>query len=219
MTKESIKALFKDVLKNGVTTNNYREIEKAIFDIDQEIRRTENKKNGKINQARAAELVIKSAKKTAIRALHGAWIAKDGFQYVCDSKMLIRFKNHIALEHIPEDTTPFQIEKSYGVASGDQVCLPPISEITTAIKEKKAEAKIKKIKNPRICCKLENGMIINAEYLKIAIMATGAETGETPTKTTKNGIISPLYVHGNEIDSMVLPICCENPESEKYFIY
>lgn len=220
MTKEAMKVLFQDVLKNGVTVNNYAEIEKAISDLNSEIRKTANKNNGKIDQAKAAEQVIKAAKKTNNRSLFGAWIAKDGFQYVCDSHMLIRFEKPIELEQIPEGSKAVEIEKCYGIPSGDELEIPDLSELNTSIKEKKAEAKIKKIKNPRIACVLNNGMIVNAEFLKLAVMATGAKKAETPTKHNINGvIISPLYVHGNGADSMILPVNRTEPAKEKYFIF
>jgi hypothetical protein len=152
-----------------------------INEIDAEIRKDINKKAGCADLEKAANNIIKLAKKKSpgARHLHGAWIDKNGSQYVCDGHHAIKIFNPISLEVVSVENT-LNIDQLFDVSDlPERFELPGVAELKSMIKEAKQAAKLAGRKSYSIAIALKNGPVFNADYLLNTIMATDAKYIET----------------------------------------
>ena len=211
MKKENIKALLNDIKLNGLTANNYKEIEKMINEIDAEIRKEINKKAGCADLEKAANNIIKLAKKKSpgARGLHGAWITKSGCQYVCDGHHAIKIYDPIKLEEITVENT-MNIDQLFNVSDfPERFALPGVAELKSMIKEAKQAAKLAGRKTRGIVLALENGPVFNADYLLNTIMATGAEYIETQKANKQGKYTAPGFCFSDAAAAIICPINSE----------
>ena len=182
MTNENLIAVLKTAQKEIVTPQAYTMLEDTIATLRKEIAVKAAKSAGKQDLYRAMLAVIKSAEKHSPykRALHGAWF-DHGKQYVCNGYMLIENSGTpLDLPTLPDDIEPMNVqpilkaraEKEYP----DTLVCPTISELKSGIKEQKALAKCKHDKLEDVIYHLGGGHVANAEYLQIAVQATGSTT-------------------------------------------
>ena len=182
MTNENLIAVLKTAQKEIVTPQAYTMLEDTIATLRKEIAVKAAKSAGKQDLYKAMMAVIKSAEKHSPRqrALHGAWF-DDGKQYVSNGYMLIENSGApLDLPSLPDDVEPMNVrpilkaraEKEYP----DILRCPTISELKSGIKEQKALAKCNGHKPLRVEYHLGGGHVADAEYLQIAVQATGCTT-------------------------------------------
>lgn len=179
MQNERLIAILGQVLEGYVSTT---EIEEVIATLRKEVAVKNAKSAGKQDLYKAMMAVIKSAKKhhPHQEGLHGAWF-DHGKQYVCNGYMLIENSGTpLDLPALPDDVKPVNVqpiikaraEKEYP----DTLVCPTIAELKSGIKEQKALAKCKHDKLKDVRYHLGGGHVANAEYLQIAVQATGCTT-------------------------------------------
>lgn len=179
MQNERLIAILGQVLEGYVSTT---EIEEVIATLRKEVAVKNAKSAGKQDLYKAMMAVIKSAKKhhPHQEGLHGAWF-DHGKQYVCNGYMLIENSGTpLDLPALPDDVKPVNVqpiikaraEKEYP----DTLVCPTIVELKSGIKEQKALAKCKHDKLKDVRYHLGGGHVANAEYLQIAVQATGCTT-------------------------------------------
>lgn len=179
MQNERLIAILERVLEGYVSTT---EIEEVIATLRKEIAAKNAKSAGKQDLYKAMIAVIKSAKKhyPHQEGIHGAWI-DDGKQYVSNGYMLIENSGTpLGLPTLPDDAKPMHVqsiikarmEKEYP----DTLACPTIAELKSGIKEQKALAKCKYDRIKDVRYRFKGGHVANAEYLQIAVQATGSTT-------------------------------------------
>lgn len=182
MTNENLIAVLKTAQKEIATPQAYTMLEDTIATLRKEIAVKAAKSAGKQDLYRAMLAVIKSAEKHSPyqRALHGAWF-DHGKQYVCDGYRLIENSGTpLDLPALPDDIEPMNVqpilraraEKEYP----DVLRCPTVAELKSGIAEQKALAKCNGHKLRGVECHLGGGHVANAEYLRIAVQATGSTT-------------------------------------------
>ena len=182
MTNENLIAVLKTAQKEIATPQAYTMLEDTIATLRKEIAVKAAKSAGKQDLYRAMLAVIKSAEKHSPckRALHGAWF-DHGKQYVCNGHMLIENSGTpLDLPTLPDgvelmNVQPFLkacAEKEYP----DVLRCPTIAELKSGIAEQKALAKCNVHKLRGVECHLGGGHVADAEYLRIAVQATGSTT-------------------------------------------
>ena len=182
MTNENLIAVLKTAQKEIVTPQAYTMLEDTIATLRKELAVKAAKYAGKQDLYKAMLAVIKSAEKHSPykRALHGAWF-DHGKQYVSNGYMLIENSGApLDLPTLPDDIEPMNVqpilkaraEKEYP----DTLVCPTISELKSGIKEQKALAKCKHDKLKDVIYHFGGGHVANAEYLQIAVQATGCTT-------------------------------------------
>lgn len=208
MNKNAMLAILKNVQSNNVTVENFQSLSDIITDIEKEIRKETNKKTGSANIQKAAENIIKSAKKNhkAQILLHGSWV-KDGKQYVCDKYRALQILQPLDLEKIPEDKgEPYKCENFF-VEPGfypERFSLPTAVELKNMITAAKAAGKISEKKNIVYCC--ENGPVFNAQYLLDAMTATGATFFETEKSRYNGKYVNVCMFYSEKCNAVVLPL-------------
>ena len=98
-----------------------------LHDSAEEVRHAAAKSSGNVNRQKAAERVIKSAKKQNAErvALHGAWM-EDGKQFICDCYEAFRLSESLPLESIPENVQPLTLARLFPKNQGEPLTLPTI---------------------------------------------------------------------------------------------
>lgn len=126
--------------------------------------------------------VIKSAKKhyPHTEGLHGAWIV-DGKQYVSNGYILIENSGTpLDLPTLFDDVKPIDVQPTIKARAEkeypDVLVCPTIAELKSGIREQKALAKCKYDSLRDIRYHFGGGHVANAEYLQIAVQATGSTT-------------------------------------------
>lgn len=182
MQNERLIAILEEVLEGYVSTT---EIEEVIATLREEIAVKNAKSAGKQDLYKAMMAVIKSAKKhhPHQEGIHGAWI-DDGKQYVSNGYMLIENSGTpLDLPTLPDDTKPMEVQSIIKARKKkeypDILVCPTIAELKSGIKEQKALAKCKHDKIGHVKYHFGGGHVANAEYLQIAVQATGSTTVHT----------------------------------------
>lgn len=179
MQNERLIAILERVLEGYVSTT---EIEEVIATLRQEVAAKNAKSAGKQDLYKAMMAVIKSAKKhhPHQEGIHGAWI-DDGKQYVSNGYMLIENNGTpLDLPTLPDDIKPMEVQSIIKARKKkeypDVLVCPTIAELKSNIKEQKALAKYKYDKIKDVRYRFGGGHVANAEYLQIAVQATGSTT-------------------------------------------
>lgn len=179
MQNEKLIAILERVLEGYVSTT---EIEEVIATLRKEVAVKNAKSAGKQDLYKAMMTVIKSAQKhhPHQEGLHSAWI-DDGKQYVSNGYMLIENSGTpLDLPTLPDDAKPMNVQPIIKARAGkeypDTLVCPTIAELKSGIKEQKALAKCKYDKLKDVRYHLGGGHVANAEYLQIAVQATGSTT-------------------------------------------
>ena len=182
--------------------------DEVIQALEEALRTTNNKKNGKSGLEAAAKYILKNAKKGKNPALQGAWIGPNGKQYVCDGIMLVEIDDPIELEPLSDDVTRFNTEAVMSVkAEADMIVeLPPLDHLTERITEEKVRAKAERMKRYKMVYCLGYGLSVDADNLQIAMKATGATHLRTRGRTNgKGSIIDACFLEGNGCTILLLP--------------
>lgn len=156
--------LKKMIENNASELASYSYVEKIINELEADIRKAEAKKTNKTDIFKTCNAIIKYAKKERpnMIALHGAWVDENNNQYVTDSYRLIRMKNNIPLETIPENCTPMKVDSIFSTKYKykHEIEMPSINELKEFIKIEKAKG----IKTPKYDLG-ENRPLVNAKFL------------------------------------------------------
>ena len=99
---------------------------------------------GTLDQKRALERIVKSAKAIGYRKdLHGSFPAANGARAVCDGKRAVRIKNAAVPmpDPIPEDLQPLDVDSFFPAdRTGCKPCtLPDVADLRSALKIARAE--------------------------------------------------------------------------------
>lgn len=193
---------------------NSADVQSVIDALNEEIRADLNKSASKSqkNLLKACKNVLKVAEKGVQDRFDGSWII-DGVQYVCDGYRAIVNRTPLALKELAPQLKPFDVKKLLADAEPNfnaQMPLPTLAEIESEIKRLKADAKAHKLRDYKIVYAIEfenNVYKFNAEYLRDAILATGADKAYV----TRN---KPNYLamfRSADADCFLLPInsACE----------
>ena len=190
-----------ETLRKGLLSIN-SEFGSTIDILKSHIANEDAKRNGRSKQLTVAKRIIKNAKKfCSSETLHGAWIGKNGYQFVSDSYRVIMFENHLQL---PEAEGSERIESivSKTYPNYDKKLMPPsVPDLKAMLTEHKAKHKGER-KIPALSYVFEDFEIgVNAQYLldMLEAMPDGKfyMTG---------GVISPIYIESDGIKGLLLPI-------------
>ena len=192
------------------------ELEEAIATLREEVAAKNAKAAGKQDLYKAMMAVIRSSKKhyPYKEELQSSWI-DDGKQYVSNGYMLIENSGTpLDLPTLPDNVKPMnaqpiikaRAEKEYP----DVLSCPTIAELKYGIKEQKALAKCKCDKPKDVRYHLGSGHVANAEYLQIAVQATGSTTiyAENRTAGCDDSQVGELWFESDDgtVRVLVLPI-------------
>ena len=122
---------------------------------------------GKLSPLKAANRIIKIAKRSHRIATHGSWML-NGMQCYCDGYRAVRLHNPLPTEEIPPEALPMDLSGIINGAKenmGAELILPSIAELKAHIKIQKAVKKSNKDRNPVTYDFGENLPAVNAEYL------------------------------------------------------
>ena len=156
---------------------------------------------GRTDLLKACKSVLKSANKGYNRALHGVTVINDR-AFVCDNHRIISYPaGAVDLPLLDtEKVKPLDFGKimQHGVFAIETE-LPTAGYLDIEIKRVKAAEKAAGRKPKGIHIRVGD-MFFNAEYLKDAILATGATTGSAVNEK------SPLFLEKDGVTAVVMPI-------------
>lgn len=217
MTNEKLIAVLETAKAEIASPHTYAQVEETIASLRAELAVKNAKSAGKQDLYKAMLAVIKTAKKESPykEALHGAWM-DSGKQYVCDGRMLIENSGTpLDLPTLPDDVERMNVqpilraraEKEYP----DILTCPTQAELKSGIAEQKAQAKFQKVKIRSVDYHFGGGHRANAEYLRIAVQATGSTTIHAENRKAgrdKEYQVGELWFEseGGTVRVMVLPI-------------
>jgi hypothetical protein len=191
-------------LKNGKNDNAAEILEALKAEAAAEIRREEAKKSGKADRQKAAERVIKNAKKSRYpERLGGAWITPDGMQNICDSFQAYRLRDPLPLEELPKDVDKVNIDRIVVTNCGDAVPLPELPELRAYIKEEKARLKAQKDKSAPLWDFGDGLPALNAEFLLTALEIL---PGCTATAAKAYAETRAVYFKSDAGEGVILPV-------------
>ncbi len=217
MTNEKLIAVLETAKAEIASPHTYAQVEETIAALRAELAVKNAKSAGKQDLYKAMLAVIKSAEKLypGKEALHGAWI-DHGKQYVCDGHILIENRGApLDLPHLPAKVEPMHVqpilkaraEKEYP----DALTCPTQAELKSGIAEQKAQAKFQKVKIRSVDYHFGGGHRANAEYLRIAVQATGSTTIHAENRKAgrdKEYQVGELWFESEDgtVQVLVLPI-------------
>lgn len=217
MTHEKLIAVLETAKAEVSSPCTFTQLEETIATLRKEIAVKTAKSAGKQDLYRAMFAVIKNAKKESPykEALHGAWI-DHGKQYVCDGRMLIENGGTpLDLPILPDDVEPMHVQpimkaKDEKDLSTILTC-PTLAELKSGIAEQKAQAKFQKVKIRSVDYHFGGGHRAKAEYLRIAVQATGSTTIHAENRKAgrdKEFQVGELWFESEDgtVQVLVLPI-------------
>jgi hypothetical protein len=222
--KEVIMTKYEMVAKLNMVLNgecNSADVQSVIDALNEEIRADANKSLGKAqkNLLKACKNVLKVAEKVGQGRFDGSWII-DGVQYVLDGYRIIVNRTPLALKELAPEIKPLDAksfidknEPNYNA----QMPLPTLAELESEIKRCKADAKAHKLGDYKIVYAIEfenNVYKFNAEYLRDAILATGADKADV----TLNHTNYPIMLRSAGADCFLLPINANDDRTGAYLI-
>lgn len=194
-----------------------------IEGIKDNIRTATNKALGKNSLAKSAKAIIKSALKVSCNpALHGAWIAENGKQYVCDGFRILEINEPIELPSVAEDIKSENYFKAYKVIEDVKqkdtydLEIPSVQELKAEIKILRSQmtAKEKRIKKVAVTL-IDKGLTLDAQYLlEISEALGGIKTIKVPVKSKGN---EPVYAENEISTGLILPV--RNTDKPKGYWY
>lgn len=217
MKHEELIALLKGILKEEtVCLTTEREIRIAISDLEEELRIKNNKAAGRGDAAKVAAEIIKAAKKGKVaRSFQGAWIGKDGKQYVCEGHVIARFAEPLDLEPVPVGATPFEGERMFKGNFDKVYPLPNIAELKTSLAVTKEEIKREGKKKAQVVYSFGNGYYADPALLLWCLRLTDASELRTEGEICDKGYgVSPMLMEGNGVEVVLLPFSCGMPLPE-----
>ena len=218
MTKYEMVARLEMVLNGNYNT---ADVQSVIDALNEEIRADLNKSASKSqkNLLKACKNVLKDAEKYGQGRFDGSWIV-DGVQYMLDGHRVIINRTPLALKELAPQLKPFDVKKLLADSEPNfnaQMPLPTLAELESEIKRCKADAKAHGIKKPKVVYAIKfDGSVhkFNAEYLRDAIMATGADHADI----TRNMPHYPAMFRSTDADCFLLPINANNDRTGAYLI-
>ena len=182
MTNERLIAALETAQKEVATPQTYAMLSDVITTLRGEIAAKAAKSAGKQDLYKAMLAVITFSKKYCPRQneLHGAWI-DDGKQYVSNGHMLIENSGApLDLPPLSDGVEPMNVQPIIKARAEKEYCdvltCPTIAELKSGIKEQKELAKCNGHKLLGVKYRFGGGRTANAEYLQIAVQATGDTT-------------------------------------------
>jgi hypothetical protein len=218
MTKYEMVAILNMVINGEYNT---ADVQSVIDALNEEIRADLNKSASKSqkNLLKACKNVLKDAEKYGQGRFDGSWIV-DGVQYMLDGHRVIINRTPLALKELAPQLKPFDVKKLLADAEPNfnaRMPLPTLAELESEIKRCKADAKAHGIKKPKVVYAIEfDGSVhkFNAELLRDAIMATGADKADV----TCNKPNYPAMFRSADADCFLLPINANDNRTGAYLI-
>lgn len=186
--------------------------EELIESVKDNIRTATNRAANKNTLAKNAKAIIKNAiKVTFNQSFHGAWIDKNGKQYVCDGFRILEINEPIELPELPNTINRTDYFKAYEIiekAKAEPVYelkIPTVQELKAEIKIAKSQFSGKKNKCRSVSLTLiDKGLTLNAQYLlELSEALGGVETIYVSEHKTDT---SPVFMTNEVGLGFLLPI-------------
>ena len=199
MTNENVLKLLNEMNVKDfdyITRKAYNELIEGVKD---NIRTAANKAVGKNTLAKNAKAIIKNALKLNYNpALHGAWIAENGKQYVCDGFRILEINEPIELPTIPEEIESKDYFKAYEVIKGAKqketydLEIPSVQELRAEIRILRSQMTSKEKRTKKVAVTLiDKRLTLDAQYLlEISEALGGIKTIKVPVNSKGN---EPVY--------------------------
>ncbi len=212
MTNEVILKLLNEMNAEDfeyITHKAYNELVEGIKD---NIRTSSNKAVGKNALAKNAKAIIKSALKVSCNpALHGAWVDKNGKQYVCDGFRILEINEPIELPPISEDIKSENYFKAYKFIKEVKqketydLEIPSAQELKAEIKILRSQMSAKEKKINKVAVTLiDKGLTLDAQYLlEISEALGGIKIIKVPVNSKDNELV---YAENEIGTGLILPV-------------
>ena len=198
MTNENVLKLLNEMNVKDfdyITRKAYNELIEGVKD---NIRTAANKAVGKNTLAKNAKAIIKNAKRGVNCTLHGAWIDKNGKQYVCDNFRILEINEPIELPTISEEIESKDYFKAYEVIKGAKqketydLEIPSVQELRAEIRILRSQMTSKEKRTKKVAVTLiDKRLTLDAQYLlEISEALGGIKTIKVPVKSKGN---EPVY--------------------------
>lgn len=224
MTNEMILKLLNEMNAEDFDYTRRKIYDELVEGIKDNIRTAANKAIGKNILAKNAKAIINSAMKlTSNVNLHGAWIAENGKQYVCDGFRILEINTPIELPSLPDDIKikdylkVSEVIKEAKQKETYDLEIPSIQELRTEIKilRSKMSAKEKKSKKAVAITLIDKGLTLNAQYLlEMSEALGGVKIIKVPVNSKGN---EPVYAENDIGLGLILPI--RNTDRPKGYWY
>lgn len=212
MTNEVILKLLNEMDDEDFDYTTHKAYDELVEGVKDNIRMAANKALGKNSLARSAKTIIKNALKVSYnQALHGAWIAENGKQYVCDNYRILEINEPIELPPLPKEIESKDYFKAYKVIKGAKqketydLEIPSVQELKAEIKILKSQMTAKEKRTKKVAVTLiDKGLTLDAQYLlEISEALGGIKTIKVPVKSKGN---EPVYAENDIGVGLILPI-------------
>ncbi len=223
MTNENILKLLNEMNVEDfdyITRKTYDELVNGVKD---NIRTATNKAAGKNTLAKSANAIIKNAVKVSCnQALHGAWIAENGKQYVCDGFRILEINEPIELPTIPKEIESKDYFKAYKIIKGAKqketydLEILSVQELKAEIKILRSQMTAKEKRTEKVAVTLiDKGLTIDAQYLlEISEALGGIKTIKVPVNSKGN---EPVYAENDIGTGLILPVRNTNKRLKGYW--
>lgn len=177
------------------------------------------KKTGKQTQYKAFERIWNDAvsKNEKCRSSCAGTYEADGYRCLCDGYRAVRISDSsIPMpQEAPKNGEPFSLESCFnGLSNRGKVNLPTAAWVKSQIKIKKAEAKARGMRKPKIVVNLTNcdgdSVFFNAQFIVDILEAIPEHD-----TATLGGQLAPLYMSNKDGEGIVLPV---RYKSDKRFL-
>ena len=176
-----------------------------VIDVETDLKLEAAKSSGKLDRYKACSRILKRAMSDSREALHGAWIA-SGMQCICDSYVLVRLKDHLDLEKLPDCFVAVNVErivpkdKNLG---GSVLDLPSIEELRGYIKIEKARLKSLKDESGVTWDFGKDLPSVNAQFL-LDVLEIFPDAVAVASKTRP--LLGAIYFSSSDGDCILLPV-------------
>ena len=213
ITNEMILKLLCEMSINDCDLKTIKSYKRLVEGVKDNIRTVANKAIGKNTLAKNAKSIIKNAikKQNFATKLHGAWIDKNGKQYVCDGFRILEINKPIELPELPDTVKKSDYYEAYKVIeearakSVYKLKIPSTQELKAEIKIIKSQISGKKTQYSGVALTLiDKGLTLNAQYLlELSEALGGIETIYVSKHNTNTG---PIFMINEVGLGFLLPI-------------
>lgn len=224
MTNERILKLLYEMNVENTDFDTIKAYKSLVEGIKDNIRTSTNKAIGKNTLAKNAKAIINSAIKFSENVNnHGAWIAENGKQYVCDGFRVLEINEPIDLPPVSDDIESSNYFKIYKIIENARqkdtydLEIPSVQELRANIKITKSKMSAKEKKNNKSVAitLIDKGLTLNAQYLlEMSEALGGIKTIKVPVNSTGR---EPVYAENDIGVGLILPI--KNADRPKGYWY
>lgn len=217
MTERDVMNILNAIVRDGAyaVTNANKIIEARDY-----LASVLNNKNNKANKvddlAKVANQILKTTSKLSPK-FRGATTIND-MQYVCNGVCLMWTSKDLILPQVElakgETIYDYRdlIDKIGADITGNEIVIPSVKELKTALADQKSKCKINGGKFNYAYYKFDNGLCMNIQYLIWAVSATCNQTAKM-----SDSIKKVILFEGNGVKFFCLP--CNHPDVEVGYHY